>query len=624
MNNPNKKIVTKISPDILDTIGKTFKFNHGKGISEWLKNSLDNYLRLYELGQEKDFGNWACFINLIDTKSQKYGPSLAVIDFGGTSFNEIEKFFLHWGDTKAASLGGIVNQTGLTGGHGNGGKFYMREMWKDGARFLSWKKGKCTSLLVNQALDGYTGEWEYQNEDFSWKDATEFALNEGESLGGSEWLTNYLQENLPNIFKDLENYDRGITIIVGKRAKQLYNTNDVVKGGKWYPQLLVDSIRSANQAKRPLNELRISLFINGKITIEQLSGEEIPLDDSWESLEIELPDNLFEGSDLDYQNKYLGKLILKKSSQQLTGRFKQYNNLSCIDTNGNPIGFYSFSELPLPGFSSLYSFLLGDLELNFDLFSQFISNDREKLINSPTIQTLLDWVSDKIWNSVNKFEENLKQEKKKEELELADVLNNALNLHARKFLKELEALIMVDYISSPDGGGYGEEGEGKKHKGNKELKSKTPRNFGSGGEEGDGGERDTEGDNKQKRKPKFPEVLLSGFHEDPSRDDNSSKYLTERHPPIHQDDIDQQYNLWWINTNHPYAKKALEKGGSKGVAFKNYHLFLFIQVVQIESMRILQRRQSELGLDVLENHLSDITNKFLGDLPIDLADRLVS
>ncbi len=46
----NTPIQTTISPDILDTIGKTFKFKHAKGVAEWLKNSLDNYLRLYEMG----------------------------------------------------------------------------------------------------------------------------------------------------------------------------------------------------------------------------------------------------------------------------------------------------------------------------------------------------------------------------------------------------------------------------------------------------------------------------------------------------------------------------------------------------------------------------------------------
>ena len=55
--------------------------------------------------------------------------SAKLIDFGGTTLGDIEEFFLHWGDTSAATLGG-KSKTTVTGGHGNGGKFYMREMWQ--------------------------------------------------------------------------------------------------------------------------------------------------------------------------------------------------------------------------------------------------------------------------------------------------------------------------------------------------------------------------------------------------------------------------------------------------------------------------------------------------------------
>ena len=51
-------IKTRISTDILDTIGKSFKFSHGKGIAEWLKNSLDHYLRLSDMGDEAITGEW--------------------------------------------------------------------------------------------------------------------------------------------------------------------------------------------------------------------------------------------------------------------------------------------------------------------------------------------------------------------------------------------------------------------------------------------------------------------------------------------------------------------------------------------------------------------------------------
>ena len=150
-----------------------------------------------------------------------------------------------------------------------------------------------------------------------------------------------------------------------------------------------------------------------------------------------------------------------------------------------------------------------------------------------------------------------------------------------------------------------------------------PSGFGGGGSGGDGGTKEVSGNKKRKRKPKYPRVLISDLNQDPSKSDGSSKSLTNRHPPIHQDDIDKQYNVWWINSSHPYAQHALAKGGAEGPVFKNYHLFLFIQVVQIESLRILQRRQLELGLDIVENQINDISNKFLAELPIDLVNSLI-
>ena len=118
--NTGRTIKTKIHTDILDTFGKSFKFKHGKGVAEWLKNSLDQYLRLLKNKEESISGNWPVLIHLIDGNGQSKGPNLAVIDFGGTTYDEIEKFFLYWGDTSAASHGKTIKDVALTGGHGNG------------------------------------------------------------------------------------------------------------------------------------------------------------------------------------------------------------------------------------------------------------------------------------------------------------------------------------------------------------------------------------------------------------------------------------------------------------------------------------------------------------------------
>jgi hypothetical protein len=624
MANTNKKILTRISPDILDTIGKSFKFNHGKGISEWLKNSLDNYLRLYESGQETLDGNWPIFLNLINTKNQKHGPNLAVLDFGGTTLQDIDKFLLYWGDTKAATLGGKSKALNLTGGHGNGGKFYMREMWREGARFLTWREGLATSLIIDKSLEDYSGEWELRDQKISWVDALNFALNINDNLQGAEWIINHINTHYTHLKNELEENTRGFSIVVGKKAIQIHSSNDVVRGGKWNSQSLVDSVRSANQARRPLRELKISLFIDGKLKIDRLSKEELPLDKEWEVSKIEVPNSAIKDIAFKSLSGNYGNLIIRKSSQQLTGRYKQNNTLLVNDEKNNPIGFYAISELPLLSFSSLQNFIFCSLNLNFPNLDKLVSNDREKLITSPTTHSLLEWVAKEIWDLINSYEEIQKKEKKNEELSIAERLNDALNNHAKRFLKELETILMVDFIEDPLGGGTGSEGKGTTTKGDGTIVGGTPRDFGSGGEEGEGGTKEIIGTSKRKRRPKFPRVLLSEHHDDPSKSDGSLKHLTKRHPPIHQDDIDKQFNVWWINTNHPYAYQALQKGGAEGTPFKHYHLFLFVQVIQVESLRILQRRRSELGLDIIENHLSDITNKFLAELPVDLINTLIS
>ncbi len=178
---PRELVKTKISPDFLETIGKSFKFRHGSGVAEWLKNSLDNYLRLRELGTEPRSGAWPVLVDLIDAARHGEGPNLAVIDFGGSSLQEVDDFFLDWGSRSAATHGRF-SQVALTGGHGNGGKFYMRQMWRKGARFLTLRDGKATSLVVERREDENTGYWEFKEAALSWRKALELALPETEHL----------------------------------------------------------------------------------------------------------------------------------------------------------------------------------------------------------------------------------------------------------------------------------------------------------------------------------------------------------------------------------------------------------------------------------------------------------
>ncbi|MCL4273438.1 MAG: hypothetical protein KJZ77_06160 [Anaerolineales bacterium] len=617
----SRAIETKIHPDFLDTIGKSFKFKHGKGVAEWLKNSLDQYLRLLKTKDEFRTGNWPVFLNLIDGNGQSKGPNLAVIDFGGTTKHEIDKFFLYWGDTSAATHGRTIKEVALTGGHGNGGKFYMREMWREGARFLTWKKGKATSLIVQKMENGETGFFEMEDKDISWQSALNTALSASENLGGINEIVEYLKKNLADIYSDLENQKRGFSVIVGRRAIQTMSSNDVVVGGKWKHQQLIDEICDAQQARRPIRELNITVFVNGQVKIDRLTPYSIEEDENWPNETHVVPGSIV--STLKPNLSEAGQLIIYKSANQLTGRLKDLNSLFISDGRGNPIASYPIHELSFPGYSSLISFFHGEIQLNFPEISQIVTNDRERLVDAPATQLILKFVTEKIWERIQAVEKATRENKIKEDLEQAAKLNETLNKHAQRFLQQVQAEILVDYVSNESGGGLGSGGSGEGG-----IASGSggagKRKSGRGGGKGQGGDIEIPGEIKRIRRSRYPQMLLSGRDTDPSRDDGETKNLTDRHPPLHQDDIDRVCNIWWLNTTHPYAAKALKKsGGPKGLAFKSHHLSMFRDMVQREALRILQRREAELPLDRIENELDEISNRFLAELPIDLVESLL-
>jgi hypothetical protein len=561
------------------------------------------------------------FIHLIDGGNQSKGPNLAVIDFGGTTYQAIDKFFLYWGDTSAATHGKSMKDVALTGGHGNGGKFYMREMWRDGARFLTWKNGRTTSLVVQKMGNGETGYFEVENQPMNWQDSLELALTTSENLGGSREIVLYIQNSLSNIYSDLENQRRGFSVIVGRKAVQTMSSNDVVVGGKWKQQQLIDEICDAQQARRPIRELGITVFVNGQVKIESLTPYSIEEDERWPSETFVIPGSLV--SDLNAHLTEAGTLTIFKSANQLTGRTKDLNSLFVSDSKGNPIASYPIHELSFPGYSPLISFMHAESQLSFSEISQVITNDRERLVDSQAVRFILEFVASKIWERIQTIEKINRENKTKEDLELAALLNDSLNKHAQRFLQQVQTEILVDYVSTDTGGGPGGGGSGTGGIG-PGSGGKGKRIHGEGGGEGEKGDKETPGDSKRVKRSRFPRMLLSGRDPDPSRDDGQTKFLTDRHPPLHQDDSDRTYNVWWLNTSHPYAAKALKKsGGAQGLAFKSHHLSMFRDMVQREALRILQRREAELPLDRIENELDEVSNRFLAELPMDLFESLL-
>jgi hypothetical protein len=417
----------------------------------------------------------------------------------------------------------------------------------------------------------------------------------------------FLTNSDPALLADLEEGRRGFTVVVGRRAEQVLSTNDFVRGGKWDRQKLVDAIRDAPQARRPIRELSISVLANGLPVLERLIPESIEDDPEWNQIEVDLPGSVV-GSPVDDA----GNLRLKKAATPLTGRLKDRNVVTILDAQGNPIATYGVRDLPIPGHSPVMDFLYAELDLDFDGVQDLIQNEREHLVAGPVTNNILEWLSDQIWERVKGLEESQKQTAERKELELAALLNDALNRHAKRFLEELQTQILVDLIDDPTGGGPGPVGgDGTANNGK-----------GTGGD-GAGGTKEVPGSEQKARRPRFPQILLSNFDPDPATGGSETKNLTDRHPPLEQDDTDKVHNVWWINTQHVFAQQAMKRGGAKGLAFRSYQLHMFKDVVQREALRYRQRREAELSLDRVENELTEMSNKFLGELPYQLVQELL-
>src|SRR5882724_3056878 len=131
-----------IDDAVLDLIGIEFKFDHAKGLAEWLKNSCDAYLRDKTPDDEQFI-----IVRLVEG-GNGHLSRIECIDFVGMTKKQIDDAFKRFFDPQAAKKGAKDAQIKTLGGHGNGGKFYMRQMFKT-AQAITFRNGKLNIFGFN-------------------------------------------------------------------------------------------------------------------------------------------------------------------------------------------------------------------------------------------------------------------------------------------------------------------------------------------------------------------------------------------------------------------------------------------------------------------------------------------
>ena len=350
---------------ILDRWGNEFRFDHVKGLAEWLKNSVDAYIRAGIADNDQHI-----FVRFIVTKGRT--PSqIEVIDFVGMTHEDIVKAFKRWGDPEAASRGRFRTY----GGHGNGGKFYMRQMFRT-ADFVAWRDGKLNIFGFNERhrygfAEGY-------------EDA-------GASLQHALEIASLSSLTLPKeIVEQLEAGKCGFTVVRGhglKRALRKNSASSILRRLEVHPQ-----------ARRILKRVPVTAIVNDD-EYGLVKAEEIDPKPGFEGpFAYEMPATLrHRGEEIDMTNERFGAgQLTLYTSEEPFGSHGERSVLNCIDILGEIgcVASYRMHELGIMTNPAQAEFIFGECVCPIleDPEEDSIANDREKLIRNERTYALLEWI----------------------------------------------------------------------------------------------------------------------------------------------------------------------------------------------------------------------------------------
>lgn len=558
---------------LLDIIGNEFKFDHAKGLAEWLKNSSDAYNRA-EVNDEDQY----VFLRL-KPKSAVAPARFECIDFVGMTHDEIESAFKTWGDPNAAARG-KANKN-ILGGHGNGGKFYMRQMFVE-SRFITYREGQLNVFGFNENKR-YGFDRSHEKKKVRLERALELA-------GLADVL-----KLIPRVLKDrLESGKTGFTVVTGEAPEKLRGRNT--------PRSIVQRLRVHPQARRLLKTKQVSAIIDTQVI--KLEVEIIPPKEGFEGpFEFDVPAMLTRGShEIELSNpKYpAGKLILNTSAEPFT-RLGDRASMNCIDIRGEigVIGSYRMHELGHVKYFTETEFIYGECfcPILEDPKSDCVRNDREKLVENDRSQALLEWICEKVNGLADKMAAKSVESQRVEELRQSSVFNEFLNTWMRKskFWEKLRGEI----FGGPDAGGaFGGEGGGG------EAGPKGDGGGGDGAKAGDEGKDGGGAGDKKKQGPKFPDVRLSDVDPDPLGL-TDTVHCDPRHPLIYQRGEDVAEGIYWINSQSPFAKMILEIYGHEHTRWREYMFQRHIDILVKQSVYEMERREPHLSAARIDNEILD-------------------
>ena len=549
--------------NLLDIIGREFNFDHAKGLSEWLKNSVDAYRRISVPDSDQH-------VLLRFTDGRQNDATVECIDFAsGMTSEEIDAAFKRWGDPEAAKRGRRNLKT--YGGHGNGGKFYMRQMFET-SHFITYKNGMLNVFGFN-ATHKYGFAEGYKDREVSLEKALEFA--------------GILRVIPPQIKSELNSSERGFMVVLGKGPKAMKNCITVRK--------LCEDLRNQPQARQLLFRINVKVIYNNDVYAQVLRSEKPKPYEGFEGLpRVSVPDKLTLVAnnvprEIKMSNDKYAAGYLQLYTSEIAMERNHLSELNRIDILGDlgVIASYRVHELEYAGRLPQRAFIYGECEcpiLEDPEITSVIKNDRSKLVASPMSNALLQWIGEQ----VHDLSEQLARQRQTQNTEVLNDLSAKLNNYLNNWKDKYANKILAEILSGADEGpgkGFGDGGEGLEVMNGGKVNSRVPR---------DKREHGSGGGNTPKRGKRSLRVLVSGIDKDPlGTEGNSTLLLHERQGVIYQRPEDVEEGIYWINREAPLAQKILKNMGTNTLRWRDYLFQRYVDIFIKEALTAMDRKEPE-------------------------------
>ncbi len=391
--------------------------SHEQGLPEWFKNANTAYANANADSEDR-------LLTLLfgGKGEQKY---IAVLDHVGMTVEDIETRFSDWGNPEAY-LGQAASDEIVEGGHGNGGKCYMTQMFESHS-YVCTVKGTRGSKYGFNGDDPNPGYFPNKQEGRGFPvnrpiDELRRALNEI----GVDFA------RLPDEIKTAAAHRDGFTLVAGLGPRNFEHKDAAEK--------LVESVISHPQSLITLQRTRVFVLVNGK-PVPQLCPVRLPdIPSHPEAPDPKIlvvprflidPHTEAKVSTTRDPSDPQGQLIIKTSVASM--RWKERRSRHCITffAYKYPIAFLPMEDIAR---TSWVDRMYGECHL--DELRKYETNDRRDLADAPLTRAVRAWVKDQVLAYDAEFRKKEHLKASQEQQEALRRQNEFLNKWIQKSLEE--------------------------------------------------------------------------------------------------------------------------------------------------------------------------------------------